>query len=99
MKLAGQTARLFNYCRYTVPKTRQISENIREEVPYRDKLIVIRRNDDKFPRTTWKFSLQGTSTSLRTKNLPDFCDSDIGLLASYGIGWSDCQTITNSNFS
>jgi hypothetical protein len=51
---------------YTVPKTRQISEKIREEVPWRENFPVIRGNDDYFPRITGKFSLQGTSSSLPT---------------------------------
>jgi hypothetical protein len=46
---------------YTVPKTRQVSEKIREEVPWRESFPVIRGNDDYFPRITGKFSLQGTS--------------------------------------
>jgi hypothetical protein len=52
---------------YTVPKTRQISEKIREEVPWKETFPVIRGNDDYFPRITRKFSLQGTSSSLPTK--------------------------------
>jgi hypothetical protein len=52
---------------YTVLKTRQISEKIREEVPRRENFPVIRGNDDYFPRITGKFSLQGTSSSLSTK--------------------------------
>jgi hypothetical protein len=52
---------------YTVQKTRQISEKIREEVPWRENFPVIRGNDDYFPRITGKFSLQGTSFSLPTK--------------------------------
>jgi hypothetical protein len=31
---------------YSVPKTMQIFENIREEVPWREKFPVIRGNDD-----------------------------------------------------
>ncbi len=52
---------------HTVPKTRQISEKIREEVPWKENFPVIRGNDDYFPRITRKFSLQGTSSSLPTK--------------------------------
>jgi hypothetical protein len=53
---------------YTVPKTRQISEKIREEVPWREYFPVIRGNEDYFPKITRKFSLQGgTSSSLPTK--------------------------------
>jgi hypothetical protein len=52
---------------YTVPKTRQISEKIREEVPWKENFPVIRGNDDYFPRITGKFSLQGTSSSIPTK--------------------------------
>jgi hypothetical protein len=52
---------------YTVPKTRQISEKIREEVPWRENVQVIRGNDENFPRITGKFSLRGTSSSLPTK--------------------------------
>jgi hypothetical protein len=48
---------------YTVPKTRQISEKIREEVPWREYFPVIRGNEDYFPRISQKFSLQGTSSS------------------------------------
>jgi hypothetical protein len=52
---------------YTIPKTRQISEKIREEVPWKENFPVIRGNDDYFPRITGKFSLQGTSSSLPSK--------------------------------
>jgi hypothetical protein len=31
---------------YTVPKTRQVSENIREEVSWRENFLVIGGNDD-----------------------------------------------------
>ncbi len=55
------------YSTYNVPKTRQISEKIREEVPWKENFPVIRGNDDYFPRITGKFSLQGTSSSLPTK--------------------------------
>jgi hypothetical protein len=55
------------YLVHTVPKTRQISEKIREEVPRRENLPVIRGNEDYFLRITRKFSLQGTSSSLPTK--------------------------------
>jgi hypothetical protein len=50
-----------------VPKTRQISEEIREEVLWKENFPVIRGNDDYFPRITGKFSLQGTFSSLPTK--------------------------------
>jgi hypothetical protein len=43
----------------TVPKTRQISEKIREEVPWRENFAVIRGNDDYFPRITGKFPYRG----------------------------------------
>jgi hypothetical protein len=52
---------------YTVPKTRQISEKIREEVPWRENFPVIRGNGDYFPSITGKFSLQESSSSLPTK--------------------------------
>jgi hypothetical protein len=52
---------------YTVPKTRQISEKIREKIPWKENFPVVRGNDDYFPRITGKFSLQGTSSSLPTK--------------------------------
>jgi hypothetical protein len=52
---------------YSVPKTRQISENIREEVPWRENFTVIRGNGDEFPLITGKFSLQATSSSLLTE--------------------------------
>jgi hypothetical protein len=52
---------------HTVPKTRQISEKIREEVPWRENFLVIRGNEGYFPRITRKFSLQGTSSSLPKK--------------------------------
>jgi hypothetical protein len=53
---------IFNKIHYTVPKTRQISEKIREEIPWRENFPVIRINEDYFPRITRKFSLQGTSS-------------------------------------
>jgi hypothetical protein len=37
---------------YTVPERRQISEKIREEVPWKETFPVIRGNDDYFPRIT-----------------------------------------------
>jgi hypothetical protein len=44
---------------YTVPKTRQISEKIREEVPWKENSPVIRGNYDYFPRITGNFSYRG----------------------------------------
>jgi hypothetical protein len=52
---------------YTVPKTRQISEKIREEVPWKENFPVIRGNYDYFPIINGKFSLPGTSSSSPTK--------------------------------
>jgi hypothetical protein len=52
---------------YTVPKTWQISEKIREEVPQRKNFPLIRGNDDYFPLINGKFSLQGTSFFLPPK--------------------------------
>jgi hypothetical protein len=48
-------------------KTRQISEKIREEVPWRENFPVIRGNGDYFPSITGKFSPQESSSSLPTK--------------------------------
>jgi hypothetical protein len=64
MKIPQKTAVFFAY---TVPKIRQISEKIREEVPWRENFPVIRGNDDYLPRITGKFSLQGSSSSLPAK--------------------------------
>jgi hypothetical protein len=52
---------------YTVLKTRQISEKIREEVHWRENFQIICGNEDQLPRITGKFSLQSTSSSLPTK--------------------------------
>ncbi len=52
---------------YTVPKTRQISENIREEVTWSENFRENRGNGNEFPRITGKYSLKETSSSLLTE--------------------------------
>jgi hypothetical protein len=59
---------------YTVPKTWQISEKIREEVPWRELYPVIHGNDDYCPLINRKFPYRGFLL-FAYKNLQDFCDS------------------------
>jgi hypothetical protein len=56
-----------SYYNYTLLKTRQIFENIREEVPWKENFPIIRGNYDKFHRITKKFFLQETCVSLATE--------------------------------
>jgi hypothetical protein len=58
---------------HTVPKTRQISQKIREEVPWTDNFSVICGNDDYFPRITEIFPI-GDFLLFTYKTLPDFWD-------------------------
>jgi hypothetical protein len=48
----------------TVPKSKQISESIGEEVLWKENSPIIRGNDTWFPRITGKFPLQGTSSPI-----------------------------------
>jgi hypothetical protein len=59
---------------YNVLKIRQISEKIKEEVPWRENFPVIRGNDDYFPRITGKFFPTGDVLLFTYENLPDFWD-------------------------
>jgi hypothetical protein len=56
----------------TVPKTKQISDSIGEEVLWRENFPIIRGNDAFFLRITGKFPLQGNSSPILSEICLDF---------------------------